>query len=66
MCHLQIQRHQLVANVDDEQDQVGLVHGRVDLALHVLAQIIAVDDSHAAGIEELDEPRIHVVADLHQ
>ena len=56
--HLQVQRHQLVADIDDEEDQVGLVHCRVDLALDILAQVIAVDDSDAAGIEKLDEPGI--------
>ena len=63
---LDIQRHHLVADIDDEEDQVGLVHRRVDLALDVLAQIVAVDHADPAGIEELDEPRIVVLAQLHE
>ena len=64
--HLHIQRHHLVADIDDEQDQVGLVHRRVDLTLDVLAQVVAVDHPDPAGIEQLDEPRIVVLAELNE
>ena len=63
---LLVQGHQLVADVHDEEDQAGLVHGRVDLPVDVLAQIVAVDHADAAGVDQLEEPRILVVADLRQ
>ena len=64
--NLHVKGHHLVADIDDEQNQVGLVHRRLDLTLNVLAQIVAVDHSDSAGVEELDEPRIVVLAKLNE
>ena len=55
---LLVERHQLVADVHDEEDQAGLVHGRVDLPVDVLAEVVAIDHADAAGVDQLEEPRI--------
>ncbi len=59
-----VQWHQLFADVHHEEDQAGLVQGRIDLPVHILAQIVAVNHADAAGVDQLEEPRILVVAEL--
>ena len=56
--HLLVQRRQTGPRVDHQEDQVGRVDGRLDLALDVLAEVVAVLHAHAAGIDQLDEPRL--------
>ncbi len=51
---LLVEGHQAVAGIDDEQDQVGLVDGDVDLAFDVAGQIVDVLDAHAAGVDDFE------------
>ena len=62
----QVERHQLLADVDDEEDQVGLEDGRLDLLLDVLGQVVAVDHADPAGVEQLEETRVVLVANLNE
>src|SRR5208337_4072301 len=59
-----VEWHQLVADVHHEEDQAGLVHCRINLPVHLLAQIVTVNHADAAGIDQLQEPRILIVAEL--
>ncbi len=63
---LLVQRHHAVADVDDEEDQVGLVHRGLDLPLDVLAEVVAVDHADPAGVHQLEEPGLVVVPELDQ
>ena len=62
--HFLVERHQLVADVHHEENQAGLVHCRIDLPVHVLAQIVAVDHADSAGVDQLEETWVLVVAEL--
>ena len=51
-----VKRHQACLYIDYQQDHVGRVKGKVDLAAHVLRQVINVFDSHSPGIDQFKVP----------
>ena len=60
--HFLVQRRRAGAGVHDEQEDVGLVDGGLDLAFDVLGEVVHVGVAHAAGVHQFDE----AVADLQQ
>jgi hypothetical protein len=51
---LLVERREPVAHVDHEHDEVRKADGGRDLALDLLAEVVAVDDADAAGVDDLD------------
>jgi len=48
------------AGVDDEEDEVRLVDGETDLLLDVFAEVVAVDDAVAAGVDQFKVETVNV------
>ena len=52
---LLVERHDAVADVDDEEDDGGRVDGELDLPLDVGGEVVDVHDAHAAGVDQFEE-----------
>ena len=50
-----VERRQAGAGIDDEQDDVGLVDGDLDLPFDVGGEVVDVLDADAAGVDQLEE-----------
>ena len=49
-----------VLAIDEEEDEVGLAEGQIDLMADVVGQLVGIDEAEAAGVDEFDP----AVADL--
>ena len=63
---LLVEGHHAVADIDDEEDQVGLGQRRLDLTVDVVGQVVAIDHADAAGIDQLEVAGVLLVADVPQ
>ncbi len=61
---LLVERHEPLAAIDHEEDEVGLLHRGLDLLLDVVGQVVAIDHADAAGIDQLDETAPLLLAKL--
>src|SRR5262249_23510981 len=58
--NLFIQRHQAVPPIDDEEDDVRLLHRQTNLPFDVFGEIVHVFDADAAGVSQFDLPAVEI------